>query len=201
MSAALAYGIVYTAGLFLAGVIRHHYAAPHFPRPASASGETPTDKTPLTLSGLATILPLVTVFAPVLRFAAWRPPTWAACAGAVVYAGAIALFTKCHADLAYNWSPRIEIAERQTLVTHGVYSRVRHPMYTSLVLWAVAQLLLVWNWITGPLFLAALIPFLLVRIPREEAMMAERFGDEYRAYMKRTGRLLPRLLGATGTAA
>ena len=48
------------------------------------------------------------------------------------------------------------------------------------------------NWFIG---LAALLvlALLLVRLPREEAGLIERFGDEYRAYMKRTGRLLPRL--------
>jgi protein-S-isoprenylcysteine O-methyltransferase Ste14 len=34
---------------------------------------------------------------------------------------------------------------------------------------------------------------LLIRLPREEEKLIERFGDEYRSYMKRTGRLLPRL--------
>jgi protein-S-isoprenylcysteine O-methyltransferase Ste14 len=32
---------------------------------------------------------------------------------------------------------------------------------------------------------------IVVRIPREERMMLEEFGEEYRIYMKRTGRLLP----------
>lgn len=39
----------------------------------------------------------------------------------------------------------------------------------------------------------------LVRVPREEAMMVERFGDAYREYMSRTGRLLPKRLARNGT--
>jgi protein-S-isoprenylcysteine O-methyltransferase Ste14 len=37
-----------------------------------------------------------------------------------------------------------------------------------------------------------------VRIPREERMLLEQFGEEYRVYMKRTGRLLPRLRRKNG---
>jgi protein-S-isoprenylcysteine O-methyltransferase Ste14 len=33
---------------------------------------------------------------------------------------------------------------------------------------------------------------LLIRLPKAEEKLIERFGDEYRAYMERTGRLLPR---------
>ena len=35
------------------------------------------------------------------------------------------------------------------LVTEGIYGRVRHPMYTAFWLWAVAQALLLPNWIAG----------------------------------------------------
>ena len=48
------------------------------------------------------------------------------------------------------------------------------------------------NWFMG---LASLVvsTMLLIRLPKEEEKLIERFGDEYRAYMKRTGRLLPRI--------
>ncbi len=39
----------------------------------------------------------------------------------------------------------------------------------------------------------SVLSMLLVRLPKEEEKLIERFGDEYREYMKRTGRLLPRL--------
>jgi protein-S-isoprenylcysteine O-methyltransferase Ste14 len=60
-------------------------------------------------------------------------------------------------------------------------------------LWGVAQVLLLQNWIAG---LATLIFFGIVyfrRVPREEQMMIDNFGDEYRAYIQQTGRVFPKL--------
>ena len=59
-------------------------------------------------------------------------------------------------------------------------------------LWGAATALLMTHWIAG---LATLILFGLVyfvRVPREEQMMLDHFGEEYRAYLKRTGRVLPK---------
>jgi protein-S-isoprenylcysteine O-methyltransferase Ste14 len=47
-------------------------------------------------------------------------------------------------------------------------------------------------WFMGLASLVVLV-MLLIRLPKEEEKLIERFGDEYRSYMKRTGRLLPRL--------
>jgi len=57
----------------------------------------------------------------------------------------------------------------------------------------LAQALLLQNWIAGFAMLASLLPLYLVRVPREEQMMLEHFGEEYRLYMNRTGRVVPRL--------
>ena len=66
-------------------------------------------------------------------------------------------------------------------------------MYAAHWLWALAQALLLHNWVAGPAMLAAFLPFYLERIPREEQMMLDQFGSEYEAYMTRTGQLIPPL--------
>ncbi len=81
------------------------------------------------------------------------------------------------------------------LVTEGVYRCIRHPMYTSMWLWSIAQALLLWNWIAGWASLALFLPLYVLRVPREERMMLEYFGDAYRMYMNRTARVVPHLRG------
>jgi len=54
-------------------------------------------------------------------------------------------------------------------------------------------MLLLQNWIAGPASLVAFLPIYFVRIPQEEEMMLRHFGDAYRAYCRRTGRILPAL--------
>ena len=64
-------------------------------------------------------------------------------------------------------------------------------MYTSLWLWAMAQALLLTNWIAG---LSGIITFgflYFLRVGNEEKMMLEQFGEQYQAYRQRTKRLVP----------
>ena len=115
--------------------------------------------------------------------------------GTAVLAVAVWLFWRSHADLGRNWSPSLQLREEHELVTGGVYRSVRHPMYASMWLWGVAQTLLLQNWIAGWASLALFLPLYLLRVPREERMMLDEFAEEYRAYMNRTGRVIPRLGG------
>jgi protein-S-isoprenylcysteine O-methyltransferase Ste14 len=137
------------------------------------------------------ILPLVYVFgnAPAFANYAFRP--WQAWLGAAAFAAALWLFYRTHKDLGRNWSVTLEVREQHTLVTSGVYARVRHPMYSAFWLWAIAQALLLPNWIGGPAGLVGFGALFFLRVGREEALMIETFGEEYRRYMARTARVLP----------
>ena len=118
---------------------------------------------------------------------------WIGGIGTVMLASAVWLFWRSHADLGRNWSPSLQLREEHQLVTAGVYRSIRHPMYASQWLWSVAQPLLLQNWIAGWAGLLLFLPLYILRVPREEQMMLERFGEAYRAYMGRTGRVVPRL--------
>jgi protein-S-isoprenylcysteine O-methyltransferase Ste14 len=111
--------------------------------------------------------------------------------GAAVFVSSLWLFHRTHKDLGRNWSVTLEIRDRHSLVTSGVYRHVRHPMYSAFWLWAIAQALLLPNWIAGPAGLAGFGTLFFLRIGREEQLMIEAFGDEYRDYMRRTSRVLP----------
>jgi len=119
-------------------------------------------------------------------------------AGLVGAAGVVAflrLLWRSHGDLGRNFSGTLQIREDQSLVTQGVYEHIRHPMYAAYWLWGIAQALLLQNWIAGLALLASFLAVYLYRVPREEQMMLEHFGEEYRLYMTRTGRVIPRLFG------
>ena len=100
---------------------------------------------------------------------------------------------RAHQDLGNNWSPTLELLQGHRLVAEGIYSLIRHPLYAALLPWSIAQMLMVHNWIAGPSSLLTFVLICFLRIPAEEKMMLEHFGDEYRAYCQRTGRLIPRL--------
>ena len=116
---------------------------------------------------------------------------WLAWFGIVPEIGALWLFRRSHADLGRNWSISLEVRKQHALVTAGVYQRIRHPMYTSFFLLGVAQALLLANWLAGIAGIAGAAVLFGFRVAREERMMFEIFGDDYRAYMARTKRIVP----------
>jgi protein-S-isoprenylcysteine O-methyltransferase Ste14 len=144
------------------------------------------------LCGLG-IVPFVYVTTHFPRFADYPYIPALSYLGIVADAASIWLFYRTHRDLGHNWSVSLDLRERHTLVTTGVYASVRHPMYSGFWLMALAQLLLLPNWIAGP---AGLIGFGILffgRVGREEEMMITAFGDEYRSYMRRTSRVVPKI--------
>ena len=151
------------------------------------------DQLLLYLSSLANLMPLVYVFTSWLDFANYDLPAWIGWLGALIFAGSGALIWKTHQDLGRNWTPSLAFREGHYLVTDGIFQYMRHPMYAAHLLWGLAQMLMLHNWIAGFAYLAVIIPRTLVRIQKEEGIMLEKFGDEYRRYMDKTGGIYPRL--------
>ena len=116
---------------------------------------------------------------------------WMAIFGVLMMLVALWLFWRSHHDLGSNWSASLKLREGHKLVTVGVYRDVRHPMYLSFLLLGLAQFLLLSNWFAGLAGLVSALLLFALRFAREEQMMAELFGDEYRAYTARTKRIIP----------
>jgi protein-S-isoprenylcysteine O-methyltransferase Ste14 len=90
--------------------------------------------------------------------------------------------------------PHIEVMEKHELVTRGIYSRIRHPTYTGIVLMFLACTLLFLHTVLFLGFLAILGIAYRKSVLEEELLSSEKgFGQEYRDYMLKTGRFLPRL--------
>src|SRR5687768_11724828 len=138
------------------------------------------------------LLPLLYVFTPWLAFADYRLLAFAPWCGTVIMVAGIWLFWRSHADLGLNWSVTLEIRKGHELIRHGVYRSIRHPMYAAIFLFSIGQGLMLENWLAGWTALVTFALLYLVRTPREEQMMCEVFGQEYRDYMQQTGRIIPR---------
>jgi protein-S-isoprenylcysteine O-methyltransferase Ste14 len=139
------------------------------------------------------LLPLLYLFMPLLEFADYRLPEVVPRLGAVIMGASLWLFWRSHTDLGQNWSVSLEIRKKHELVTQGVYRYIRHPMYASIWLWGIAQGMLLQNWLAGWSVVPVFAVMYFLRTPREEQMMCETFGEQYRDYMRKTGRLFPRI--------
>ncbi len=130
-----------------------------------------------------------------IRALAFPLPDWLRWVGVALGVASLAFWTWTQAALGTHWSAQLQLREEHHLVATGPYARVRHPLYTAMFGWAVAVALVTANGVF--VFLAvAVIAGLVARAPREEQMMLGEFGEEYAAYMQRTGRFFPRLTGA-----
>lgn len=173
-------------------VIRYPYARRARRSPVARSGRGVREMLLMSLSTLGLgVLPLLYVATgfPESADCTFRPAV--AFAGVVVALSALVMFRLTHRALGQNWSISLDVRQRHTLVATGIYRRIRHPMYTAFWLWAFAQALLLPNLVGG---LAGLVGFgtlFFGRVGREEEMMLETFGGEYRSYMDRTNRIIP----------
>ncbi len=122
-------------------------------------------------------------------------PSWLGWVGAGLGIIAVPLFYWMFSSLGKNVTDTVVIRKEHSLVTNGPYRWVRHPMYSSGFLLFFGFSLLTANWFIGATAILGLIP-LIVRTATEETKLIEEFGDEYREYMKGTGRFLPRLIGS-----
>ena len=91
-------------------------------------------------------------------------------------------------------SPTSATRKEHKLSTSGPYRWVRHPLYTIGSSFYVSFGMMADNWF---IMMMGVLSFILmaIRTPKEEANLIEKFGDEYREYMNRTGRFFPKLGG------
>ncbi len=128
-----------------------------------------------------------------LRWAEFSLPDWVRWTAAIV--GILFVPPLIHwaqKSLGRNVSTTVIIRKEHELITHGPYRWIRHPLYTIGATFFLSLALISGSWF----LLAAMalgLPLLLARTPIEEARLLAEYGDEYRAYVNRTGRFFPKL--------
>lgn len=103
---------------------------------------------------------------------------------------AIALWARWH--LGQYWSGRITIKEGHKLIRTGPYARLRHPIYTGLVLAAMGTAMEIDRW-RGVASVCVILLGFYIKARREEALLTKEFGAEFNAHRRATGFLLPKL--------
>ena len=121
---------------------------------------------------------------------------WLRWAGFALGIASLGLWSWTQVALGKEWSPQLQLREEHHLVTTGPYCRIRHPLYTAMFGYCASLAMVTANW-AFVAFAVVAIAATFARVPKEEQMMIEKFGEEYRAYVQRTGRFFPNLSGLT----
>jgi protein-S-isoprenylcysteine O-methyltransferase Ste14 len=120
-------------------------------------------------------------------------PNWANWFGAVLFVTGCALVAWTFRSLGPNLTDTVVTRRVHTLVRYGPYRWIRHPLYDAVLLLTGGIGLAAGNWF---IFAIGLLVFAVIalRTRTEERNLLARFGPEYRSYMQRTGRFIPRLI-------
>jgi protein-S-isoprenylcysteine O-methyltransferase Ste14 len=174
--------------------IRYKYARRSSRTPVlrSARGPRETALLLVSLCGLG-LLPFLYILTGVPHFADYTFSPALAWLGLLFAIVSLVMFQLTHRALGRNWSVSLDVRVDHRLITDGIYQQVRHPMYSAFWLWALAQALLLPNWVAG---LSGVVGFGILffgRVSREEQIMLDTFGDSYLEYMARTSRVLPKV--------
>lgn len=138
-----------------------------------------------------------TFFPSFIKWASIPFPIWVRWAGLILGLLALLLNAWSHKTLGQklgeDFDPALRLLKVPALVTEGPYARMRHPIYLAFLLMQIAVLLLTANWFIGFCGLAIIISVIAIRVPEEEKLLIEQFGEQYRNYMKNSGSLFPKL--------
>jgi protein-S-isoprenylcysteine O-methyltransferase Ste14 len=128
-----------------------------------------------------------------LSWASLPLPLWVSWMGVLVALLGFAILQWAQNTLGKNWSDTPRMMQEQALITSGPYQFIRHPIYTAFLLILGSTLLISANWFLGLAWIGMTLIEVTSRIGFEESLMLEYFGDQYRDYMKKTGRLIPKI--------
>ena len=110
--------------------------------------------------------------------------------GFVLLTAGLVIRLQATRTLGKYFSPTTRVLPDHKLIKDGIYKQIRHPIYLGSML-AFFSVTLIFHSLYGFIVTALAIPFILNRIRVEEQMFTQKFGDEYREYMKKTKKLIP----------
>ncbi len=195
MEDSLLFRILFVAIYALFAGVRFYYRGKNIGRESEKQYEK-MDKSFIVLSvaiiGYFILIPIYLLLPDLISWADLGLPSLLRWLGAGVALIAVGLTFLTHRTLGSQYSAKLEIQKDHTMISVGIYSRIRHPMYMSMNIFTLALSLMSSNLLIIIFSVLVALPFPWIA-RKEEALLIERFGDDYRMYMKRTGRFLPSL--------
>ena len=116
---------------------------------------------------------------------------WLSWVGVAMGFLSLVYFIRVHIFLGKYFSYTLKILDDHVLITNGPYRFIRHPMYLAFLILHSAVFLVIGNWFFGIIWIGGLSLVLILRIPKEEEMLIDAFGEDYIEYRDRTGLLWP----------
>lgn len=189
--------IILPAMIVLFVIHRGYYVSRHGQREDQTLKRREED-TASKLAGLLSLIGFVTVIAHVanpvwMQWADLPFPAWLRWAGVGIALFGFIVLQWSQNTLGQNWSDTPRMMKEQILIISGPYRYVRHPIYTAFLLILGSTFFISANWMIGLAWISMVLLEIGSRIRFEESLMIEYFGDQYREYMKTTGRLFPRI--------
>ncbi len=129
-----------------------------------------------------------------LAWASLPVPAWLRWIGVAIALTGFALLQWAQITLGKSWSDKPRMMTEQALITDGPYRIIRHPIYTAFIFILGSTLFISANWLIGLSWIGMTVLEIISRIRFEEGLMLEYFGDQYREYMQKTGKLFPKVL-------
>ena len=168
----------------------------------AARGVKPVERRESVASRLGHALPLAA--AALLFFIVPSTPAWLGerflPSGTAVYLGGVGLVVAglllcvwARVALGGNWSGTVTLKQNHEIVRAGPYRRIRHPIYTGLLLMFLGSAIALGEW-RGLLALAIAFAALWRKLKLEERWLGERFGAAYAAYRECSSALIPLIL-------
>jgi protein-S-isoprenylcysteine O-methyltransferase Ste14 len=100
-------------------------------------------------------------------------------------------------ELKGNWANHIKIYKNHSIVTNGVYSYVRHPLYSSIIFMLYGGSLIYFNWFSAVLVTFIFIPAMIYRARQEEQLLIKEF-PVYEEYKRQVGLFFPKRIRGYG---
>jgi protein-S-isoprenylcysteine O-methyltransferase Ste14 len=119
---------------------------------------------------------------------------WIVWGGAVMTLLGILFAIWARVHIGKYWSATVALKSDHHLIRSGPYARIRHPIYTGILLGLAGSVLTIGRY-ASLLGLAIFLVAFWLKSRKEEALLAAEFGPAFEDHRRATGFLLPKLLG------